>query len=223
MNKHYLKGLCSLLFLAFAIGSGQAQAFHRGSFLVNLSEGWTQSDYSTHAMEPGHPELKANQAHMEGVRDPLTIEYGLSNHWGIGSSWGTDFFYLNPSAFYGFHAPSDKVKATTSEYTINGNYHFYTSKRTDLVLVASLGTLSVSMKGTDGETPFQYNASGAIVRLGAHARYYFYRHFGVLGMLSLYTSSCSPAGVKGNSLQNSYSTGISGFAAEYGFCYRIGK
>ncbi|HEV7231226.1 MAG TPA: hypothetical protein VGO45_07860 [Bacteroidia bacterium] len=220
-NKYIGKTVLFSGIILLLSGMANAQAFKRGSFVVNLSEGSTNAKYSTsvgvHTLESEN----GGTGEIVGARDPLTIEYGLSNRWGIGSSWGTDFYYLNPAAYYGFHVSGNKVKATTDEYTINGSYHFFVSKRIDLAAVTSFGTLSVALKGADNDFSYQYKASGAIFRLGLHARYYVYKRIGILAMLTTYTSSCSTQGIKGNTVGSGYSTGISGNAVEFGLCYRV--
>jgi hypothetical protein len=220
-NKYTGKMLLVSGILLLASFQMNAQSFKRGSFVINLSEGSTTAKYSTtsgiHTLESEN----GSTGEIIGVRDPLTIEYGLSNRWGIGSTWGTDFYYLNPAAFYGFRVSGNKVKVSTDEYTINGSYHFFITKRIDLAAVTSFGTLSVAMKGSDNDFSYQYKASGAILRLGIHARYYVYKRIGVLAMLTTYTSSCNTQGIKGNTVGSGYKTGISGHALEFGLCYRV--
>jgi hypothetical protein len=199
-----------------------AQAFRKGSFILSLSEGWTNSIYTTTDLS-GRRSETGKQGEIIGVRDPITLEYGITRHWGIGLSSGSDFYYLDPSLYYGFSTGTSKAKATTSEFTLNGSYHFYVSRHSDLSLIASFGGSSVSLTNTDRDHPYQYTASGNVLRLAAHARYYPRKHFGFMGMASAFTSNASPAKVKGNTVALTTSTGISGFALEFGLCFRFTK
>ena len=184
-----------------------AQAFKKGSLLIGLSEGSTHSVYSTgddNPIQPIHTEP------IHGVRDPLSLEYGLSNRLGIGITSGNDIFLVNPYKFYGADVSAAQMKANTSEFTIDLSYHFYVSKRNDLSLTTSFGSASVSMKGVTGDSKYQYLANGNILRFGLHARHYFCKRFGVLGMLTAYSSNCTTKDVQGNTFGNNYSTGIKG-------------
>src|ERR1035437_3306807 len=168
--------LCTLAFIVPA----HSQAFKKGSLLVGLTEGSTSSVYSV-----GENNNPVRNEPIHGVRDPLSLEYGITNHWGIGISMGTDIFNINPNSFYGTDGlPVTGVKSTTSELTLDASYHFYVSKRNDLSLTASVGSSSVSIKGNNGDSKYQYTANGGIMRFGIHARHYFCKRIGVIGMLT---------------------------------------
>ena len=223
------KKLLSVLFASFlsiSISSSlHAQAFHKGSLLVSLSEGSTKAFYSTSDVSTNKP-VMVHKSYLEGDRDPLVIEYGISNHWGLGFTSGNDIFHVNPSEFYGFELANNKaVKASTSEFTFDGNYHFFVTQRLDLSAFTSLGMYSVSFKGkeiSDG-TPYVYKAAGNMIRGGVKVRYYFYKRFGAFGMMSSYFGNTSPKEVKGNTVAKNYSTKITGNAIEIGLCYRFIK
>ena len=203
--------LAFLFFLSvFVSGSGMAQtkAFRKGSILVGLSEGSTRSFYST--MNDASPwQIGPNQS-LHGQRDPLSFEYGITDHWGIGFNSGNDLFNINPNSFYGTDAFTGAAKATTSEFTLDLSYHFYIAEKNDLSLTGSFGSSSVSLTGNSGEAKYQYLANGNIVRLGIHARHYFCKRMGVLAILSTYSSGNSTLNVSGNTFGNIYSTSIKG-------------
>ena len=196
-----------------------AQSFTKGSLLISLSEGAAHVKYTTTNLNSGSDVTR--QGNIAGDRDPITIEYGLTKHIGIGLNLGTDIFNVNPSEFYDFKTPSNKVKAFMSEVTVDGNYHFLSANHTDLSAFASVGMSSVSFSGNDGDRSYTYNAGGSIIRIGTKAKYYFRKRFGVHGMLSVYSANCSPVGVKGNTVGNDFATSITGYAIEFGFCYRL--
>ncbi|MBS1635149.1 MAG: hypothetical protein JST26_04440 [Bacteroidetes bacterium] len=222
MKKNYSFISCIPVLLAMFLSShSDAQlAFRRGSLVVGISEGWTQSHYTTRDISSSQPG-KTMEVNMRGCRDPLFFEYGIANRWSIGSSFGNDVFYLNPSKFYGVRSSEDKMKVKTNEVNFEVAYHVLVNKRLDLALFHSFGMNSITIDQTVGDVSYKYTANGTIVRVGARARYYFWKRFGALGMISNYTGTCSPKDVKGNTFGNNYSTNIRGFAVEMGLCYRL--
>ena len=221
MNKSY-KALVLSLFASSGLFMGihtNAQSFKKGSLLISISEGATDANYTTTYNSGGTDVL--HTAHIGGARDPITVEYGLTNHWGIGLNMGGDIYNVDPSKFYNFQTTTNNVKTITSELTLDANYHFFVTRHWDLSTVASLGFSSVTFKGNDGDLHYQYNAGGLLVRTGAKAKYYITKRFGVIGMLSVFATQCGTDGVKGNTVGNNYTTNITGRALEFGLCYRI--
>ena len=217
MKKIYFTS--AFVIAAFAFNAkAQSLAFHKGSFIIGVSEGSTAADYGTNdGMHQAHH-------YIDGERDPLTLEYGISKHWGVGINIGGDIFKVNPTVFYGIDGLASDTKAITSEFTLDANYHFFVTKRTDLSLVGSFGTSSVSLKGDNLDQSYQYIATGGIVRLGLHAKYYFWKRLGVQAMYSIYSANNnSTKDVKGNTFGNNYSTTLKGRALEFGFVFRFGK
>ncbi|HWY35151.1 MAG TPA: hypothetical protein VNX68_10935, partial [Nitrosopumilaceae archaeon] len=155
-----------------------AQAFRKGSLSLNLTEGSTYSTYSTYNMRGTKPEL-VNQCYIHGVRDPLSLEFGLSNRWGIGFSLGNDIFKVNPVSFYNLRTSTPTVKAYTTEVTIDAAYHFLVTNKADISVYGSLGHSGIMIKNSDKESPYQYSAGGGMIRLGVKARYYFYNRLGI--------------------------------------------
>ena len=201
-------------------GRARAQSsFHKGALLISLSEGRTHTHYATHNTAIAND--GGNHTNTDGDRDPLTIEYGLSKNWGIGLNMGTDIIKVNPVDFYNFSTNKSYVNAFMSEFTIDGTYHFFNTRHTDVSAFLSLGAASVTLKGNDGDFAYQYNAGGGIIRFGSKAKYYFKRRFGVMAMISTCSANCSPKGIKGNTVGNDYSTSINGWALESGPCFRF--
>ena len=208
-----------VLFTIFSCMNASGQAFKKGSLLISMSEGYTNANYATtNTVNDG-----VAKKNIDGDRDPLTVEYGLSKHWGVGLNLGGDILHINPSSFYGFSIPGNRAKVITSEITADVHYHFFVTKRVDLSALTSLGLSGVSITGNNGDGAYQYNAGGAIARVGGEARYYACKRFGFLGMLSAYSASYSTKGAKGNAVGNNYSTTISGYAVEFGICFRMLK
>ncbi len=200
------------------------KAFRKGSFLVSISEGVTTSVYST-SLEgiKSENQSSGDTKFMEGTRDPLIIEYGISDHWGFGLTSGKDLFTVNPSDFYNFTLSNNEpIKVATNEFTFDANYHVFVNKRLDLAVFNSIGAFSVTFQGQDADAaPYKYTSNGNIIRLGTKVRYYFLRRLGAFGMASLYAANTSPKDVKDNTVANNYSTSVSGYAIEIGLCYRL--
>jgi hypothetical protein len=197
--------------------SANAQAFTKGSLVISVSEGVTYSNYMT-ASTTYRDVITRN---VNGDRDPLIIEYGLSDHWGISLTWGGDIYRVDPTTFYRAQTNGSVVKAITGDFTVDANYHFYVTKRVDLSGFGSLGLAGISIKGNEGDRAYQYSAGGGIMRLGAKAKYYVLKRFGIMGMFSAFSTGMSPAGVKDNTIAREVTTSITGCALEFGLCYRV--
>jgi hypothetical protein len=212
--------IASFVLLIASANSASAQAFRKGAFVFNVSEGWTGGTFQT---STGEGSKVIATGHESGDRDPFCIEYGIGKHWGIGLSSGTDFYYVDPEKYYGFGASLGKVKVGTQDFTLDFGYHFMTTAKTDFAVVASLGGSSASMKGTDEDISYQYMAHGNIARLALHSRLYFGHHFGFLAMASVFAMGNATKGVTDNNVGNGYTTTVCGGAFEFGLCYRIKK
>ena len=224
--------LCVTLLLAAS--SIKSQSFKKGKFLISISEGSTRANFSTRTIGEDGKE-KYYSENMDGVRDPLILEYGITDKIGLGVSCGNDIFKVDPSVFYGFSLPSKKkVEAYTSEFNFEFNYHILSNKRFDISSFATMGTFSVAIKGKENYQPsgelsnlnefsYDYKAKGSILRTGVRAKYYFYKRLGVLAMLSAYSGSSSSKDIETNTVGVGYSTRITGYALEFGFCCHLGK
>ena len=220
MKKFHL-GIFVLLLIS---GTLPAQSFNKGSLLVSISEGTTYSHFVT-TDNSTNPAMVSDN-HICGDRDPLIVEYGISKKWGIGINMGGDVFHSNPDQYY--NVVSKDKKIITSELTVEGNYHFYNTRKWDLAGCLSLGLAGVAFNGyisqIDGDGINRaYRAGGGIVRLSGKARYYIFKRFGLVGIISTYASSCKPDPTKDNILARQTNTSISGYAYEFGLCYRILK
>ena len=225
-----MKQVYLILIVALFMSNANAQCFKKGSLLISLSEGTSYTTFSTSTPgNTGNSGTTANNGgtdvihtdNITGVRDPITIEYGLTNHWGIGINMGGDIYHADPSKFYGFQTATNDIKVITSELTLDANYHFFVTRHFDLAAFTSLGFSSVSFNGNDGDHSYQYRSGGLLVRTGTKARYYITKRFGVLAMVSTFATRNGTDGVKGNTVGNGYTTTVKGSAIEFGLCYRV--
>ena len=206
------------------IGLMQSDAFQAGSLLVSVSEGHTASVFTTRNMTPNSESpAKAERSEVIGCRDPFFIEFGITNHWGIGLSSGTDIYELDPSKLYGFNRTDNKpITVSTSDFTFTSSYHFVSNKRLDLSVFIDVGGFNVKFKQKDEDSQaYQYTSNGNLMRIGGRVRYYFFHHFGVFGMVSSYAGHTSPKKVTDNTIAGNYTTNVSGCAVEAGLCYRF--
>jgi hypothetical protein len=216
MKKIFTTSFLLLLLCA----QSHAQSFRKGSLVVSISEGATNGRFTNKDMATNQ---EVRDGNVGGDRDPLTIEYGVTDKWGIGINSGADIHHMS-SAFYNLPIAAKKMDVLTSELTFDINYHFFVSDRTDLSAFGSAGMSSVFFKNIgDGDRKYEYNASGTIVRVGAKAKYYVFKRFGFLGMVSAYKSNCTPNVRKTSAEASSISTNIVGTALEFGLCYRFLK
>ena len=230
-NYRLFRGLTAILTMGLAVLQIQAQSFKSGSFNLSLSGGSTTANFSTKNL--GTDGTQGSQVNMEGIRDPLMLEYGISNHIGIGISTGTDIFKVDPSKFYGFSLPSQKpIEMYTSELNFDFNYHIYSNDRFDFSTFTSIGAFSVYTNGveklqrndenlSDDFFTYNYRAKGRIVRTGTRAKFYVWRRVGFMSMLSVYSGMASPKRVSGNTVGNNYTTRITGYATEFGICFKL--
>jgi hypothetical protein len=219
-NTITILSVVTLVLLIATVKPSNAQAFRKGFFVFNVSEGWTGGTYQT---STGEGSKVIAIGHEGGDRDPFCVEYGISKHFGIGLSSGADIYNVDPEKYYGFGASLTRAKVTTADFTLDFGYHFMTTAKTDFAVVASFGGSSASMKGSDGDINYQYTAHGNVARLALHSRLYFSNHFGFLAMASIFAMGNATKGVTDNNVGNGYTTTVCGTALEFGLCYRIKK
>jgi len=116
-----------------------------------------------------------------------------------------------------------QLDITTYEVTFDINYHTLISRRVDWAVHASVGALSVGFNENFNDKEYNYFADGHILRYGTSLRYYIWKRFAVMGMISHYQSKSTPRNIEKNNLKDDYSTNIDGWAFEGGFSFRIGK
>ncbi len=232
MTKLFL--FSALVFSMSVINNGlYAQSFNKGSLLISISEGSSHVSYNT--INTTIANDGGNHGNVGGDRDPISIEYGLSKHWGIGINSGADIYKINAFNYYTINnadvrmqtlntrAPLNDFKVITSELTVDAYYHYFVTKHTDLSLFTSIGPASISVKGNYQDQAYQYTASGAIVRAGAKARYYITKRFGFMAMLSTFRAGYISKDIKDNTMGIKTSTSVYGNALEFGLCYRLLK
>lgn len=224
MKKIFTRSLSiiALVFLIICQYSATAQAYRKGSLSISISEGHTLANYKTNDISTGKDVL-VNEDVIIGVRDPLVIEYGISNRWSVALSTGNDVFNVNPSKYYGFSTSDNQVKVSTSELNAECSYHVFVNKRLDLSVFISHGIFSIKMKGNDHDNFYNHTSNGTILRYGTRVHYYFWKRLGAVGMVSSYLANSSPKDVKDNNAAKNYSTNINGIAIEGGLVFKILK
>ena len=125
------------LILLISFKNTNAQCYRKGSLLISITEGSTFANYKTTDISESKPKLM-HESFMMGDRDPLVLEYAVSNRWGIGLSSGADIFKVNSNSFYGFSSGDQPLKITTSEFTFDVNYHFFVNTKLDLSMFSSV-------------------------------------------------------------------------------------
>ncbi|HEY1045171.1 MAG TPA: hypothetical protein VGF79_01955 [Bacteroidia bacterium] len=219
----------SVLLIVLSLGSTQvsAQSFRKGSMILSITEGTTRAIYRTENSAQYGCTIQTSEKTIDGVRDPFSFEYGISNKWGLGLSIGNDIFWVDNSLYMGrTYEKQPMIYSTTSEFTFDLHYHLLSTKRTDFSLYGSLGAFGVNFnekyKEQDKTYDLEYKASGQIIRVGGKLRYYFWKRLGAMVMYSAYR------GCANNYKKNpepitypSYKTTILGTALEFGLCFRL--
>jgi len=223
--------LAVLLSILFFNSNMSAQAFKKGAFLISISEGGVNAHYNTNNKSILADDINSKGSssphdYLKGIRDPLIIEYGITNRIGIGVSTGGDIWAINPQK-YGINAPEKEINILTKEFTFDLNYHLFVTRRVDWTIYGSVGGFSVFFNENFNAQKQNYYAEGHILRTGSLVRYYVFKRWAVLGMISLYDSKAAPKEEKSkpeeNNLPYDYSTRIKGWAFEFGISFRIGK
>jgi hypothetical protein len=204
-----------------------AQTFKKGAFLISASSGSVMAHYNTKNLSSNANDISTssasvNQGYIEGIRDPLIFEYGITNRIGVGMAFGGDLWKMN-GAYYGINNSDKPLDIITYEITFDINYHTLISRRVDWAFHTSVGPLFVEFNEEFDNKEYNYVAGGHIFRFGTSLRYYIFKRFAIMGMISHYQSKSSPTNSDKNNLRDDYSTNIDGWAFEWGFSFRIGK
>jgi len=197
--------------------SANAQAFYKGALLISASEGATGGFYHTRVDGADAP---SHQQYIQGDRDPLTLEYGLSDEVGMGLNMGTDIFRVNP-AFYGIKGMNRDITAYMSELTLDVHYHFLVRARTDVACFFSFGFSSLYFQESMGDYTYKYNSGGGMLRAGIKAKYYFTKRVGIMGMASIFSMKASDKDVADNTTGTHVTTSVQGWAIEVGPCFKL--
>lgn len=221
MKNFTSKSICVFIFLILTSSFAFSQTFKKRGLYVSLTEGSTNASFST-IKNDRKKRNTMNVQNLDGERDPLIIEYGLGSKTGISITMGNDIFTINPQNHFGnTFQVAKETEVKTSELTLDLNYHFFNTKKTDISAFVSLGTFSISFKGTESDFNYKYTANGGIMRLGSRAKYYFSRRMGVMAMLSTFSGTCSPKDVKETNIAKNFDANLTGFSTEFGLCFRF--
>tara|TARA_B100000809_G_scaffold243102_1_gene267796 strand:- start:1345 stop:1995 length:651 start_codon:yes stop_codon:yes gene_type:complete len=198
----------------------KAQTFKKGAFTISISEGLAMAHYNTKNLssKPNDISIKTTPqttTYLKGIRDPLIFEYEITNRIGVGIAFGGDLWEMDGS-YYGINNADKQLDITTYEVTFDINYHTLISRRVDWAIHASVGALSVGFNEEFNDQEYNYFADGHILRYGTSLRYYIWKRFAVMGMISYYQSKSSPRNNEKNNLKDDYSTNIDGWAFEGG-------
>ena len=230
------------LLTTFCMGSiifsqyGFAQSFKKGVILVSLTEGTTYTNYTTQDVS-GYGINDGYHTKTGGIRDPLTVEYGLTKRIGLGISLGGDIYDVNANNYSSQTTSisnnstatidaniqntinTNKLKAMSSEITFEFNYHYFITKHLDLAFYMAAGPSGVMLK-SDANPDLKYSAGGGIARIGSKARYYFCKRIGAVWMLSAFNGNYTPDNCK-NNFGNNVATNLKGIASEVGLTFRF--
>ena len=233
---HFLKfgllksvGMKNVFLMLVAVGicfGAQGRAYRKHVILVGVTEGSTHATYVTN---DGHSGAKTQAI---ANRDPLLIDFGLTNRLSIGLCLGSDIYKSSGSGYPIAPQPSldrDAIsspgsypfKTTMSECLLNVDYHYLVRRKWDLSGFGGVGFSGVTGVGNkEGGQSLNYTSNGSIIRCGSKVRFYFCRHFGLVWMLSAFSS----ANAENNKLSNvglNLSTKVSGYTSEFGINFRI--
>ncbi len=203
-----------------------AQSFKKGTLLIGVSEGVTSARYTTSDI---YTHQIISDEIIKGDRDPIQIEYGITNKWGIALSSGNDIFKINPQKLYKYDYDV-QMKSKTSELLIEANYHFFVTNKWDMVLFVAIGAYKTELFDINSSCVKNANVvydKGKISRGGIKIRYYVLKRLSILGMLSGFNAYAQSERLDNPSNDMEYTnriaTSVKGVTLEFGLSYRILK
>lgn len=232
--KNLTLSVCSIALLGFSI-SAQTEplAFYKRCLVTSITGGPSSVLYTT--WNNGGEKVHSDKLH--GSIDPLILEYGITNKFGVGISKGGETYRVNANDFYKANVPDPSALMWTSTkyLTLDFSYHPFVTKRIDISTFASAGYFKV--EGTSylnentaffsGKKLYSYDGRGAVVRAGVRSRIYFTKRFGAMGMLYAFNGiakeKSQPNSVSDAPNNTGYKTMLSGVGAEFGICFRLFK
>ncbi|MES2679025.1 MAG: hypothetical protein V4635_04030 [Bacteroidota bacterium] len=238
--------VASVLFLTTAFLGRAQTAFHKYSLSVSLTGGSTRANYATKNNSPSDLSAPINRENMDGIVDPLILEFGITDRIGVGFTAGADIYKIDAKKFYNYDAKyeSGKLPTYAHYFTLDFNYHPYVTRKLDLSYSLGIGTLKVNVfdcpedeaatqdaastedntaeKNDDGVQQYnQYIARGPMLRAGVKLRYYFWRRLGIMGMVTGFSGKANSLNRSDSNFGKGYATRINGVATELGICFRF--
>jgi hypothetical protein len=235
MKNNFVRVLC-LALCTIAGHMDFAQAFHKYSLSVSITGGSTRAVYSTRDnLELGSSTIRNRQC-IKGEMDPLIVEFGITNRIGVGFTFGANAYMVDANKFYNYGPPDQSGKqlySHASYSTFDVNYHPFVTRKLDLALFTSIGTLKVNVCDVPDDSPETdvsafsgsdynlYYAKGTIFRTGVTTRYYFWKRLGVVSTVTGFSGFAKPHALDGNNFGGNYSTVLTGYTIEFGLCFRF--
>ena len=233
-NLTILTGQIALLLITSCGFAQEPRAFYKGCLATSITGGPSTAIFSTRTNDG----KKVHTERVNGVIDPLIMEYGITDKIGAGFSWGGENYNLNANKFYKADMPTgnEYMTASTKYFTLDGSYHPFVTKRIDVSLFGAAGYFKVegtcyqfaeSSYCSPPKELFNYTGKGAVVRAGLRSRVYFSKRFGIMAMAYGFNGMVKEkrkANSVSDEINNSgYFTSVLGGGLEFGLCFRIFK
>lgn len=232
-NLTILKSQIALLLITSCGFAQEPRAFYKGCLATSITGGPSTAVFSTRSDDG----KKIYTERVNGIIDPLIMEYGITDKIGAGFSWGGENYNLNANKFYNADLPQgNEYMATNTKYlTLDASYHPFVTKRIDVSLFGAMGYFKVqgaSYQFTESycEPPkelFSYTGRGAVIRTGVRSRIYFSKRFGIMAMAygfnGIVKEKQKPNAISDQKNNSGYYTSVLGGGLEFGLCFRIFK
>ncbi len=167
----------SILLVIISLSSTNlfSQAFEKGNWNVDLGVDLgiyrTTSTYTTTLPFFGTRTLTETDG-AASTLVPISVEYGLSNKFGIGVQLGIVNYFIDKKD------STDNTESVKSvDFSILVNYHMLVTEKNDLMLGLALGGSSVNWINEDDS---QFKGTGSYVSLSLKDRLFFGEHVGMI-------------------------------------------
>jgi hypothetical protein len=233
-NLTILTGQIALLLIS-TCGFAQVEprAFYKKCLVSSITGGPSTAVFTTRS-DDGQ---KVHRERVNGMIDPLIMEYGITDKVGVGFSLGGENYNLNAKDFYRAKLPdaNEYMTASTKYFTLDYSYHPFVTKRIDVSLFGAAGYFKV--QGTSYQFSedycapptelYSYKGHGAVIRAGVRSRIYFSKRFGFMAMAygfnGMVKEKQKPNPVSDQVNNTGHYTSLLGGGFEFGLCFRIFK
>lgn len=178
-----------LTVFCFQLVNIKAQAHQKGTWNIDLGIGFgiykTKTTYEFQILEKEYRYVEEDGAVSTMI--PLSVEYGISNKFGLGLELGFNNYAVDDSTKdnNGNMVLNVTESVKSKDFALFVNYHLLNSDKNDLFIGLSLGVSSINW--TFDNTNYEYSGRGNLFKFYIKDRIFFSENIGILFNLG-YTS-----------------------------------
>jgi hypothetical protein len=168
----------------------KGQAFQKGNFNIDLGIGFGAYKTTTKFQFDffGSPITITEEDGAASAMIPLSLEYGISNKFGLGLEFGACNYAIDDSTedVNGTMIENNTESVKSRDVLLFCNFHLLDAEKNDLFIGLGIGSSSVVWTFKDNST-YEYSGRGGLFKLYIKDRLFFGEHVGMLFNLG-YTS-----------------------------------